>query len=215
MESDETPRRWNVFYDIDILSRSRTDAYYFLNDNRRVLDIPPHQDLIITDLYGARKYGRNVERLPREIVIEYLWQESFVLEGAEFRHLQGAAAELTCGGTLVLDELGNVLSWAHKPGTESRDHHAKGEVRMARLRAHLARQIRRGQIGMRGDTEVDAFGPWTPPVVADTEGGVLTVEIAPHLRNTMGAVSDDEQAGPAKPDDPVRQLGGQEWSVNF
>ena len=64
-----------VYHDIERLSRSRTAAYYFLSDNRRLLHIPPHQDVRVVDLYDTNKFGAAAERLPREIVLEYAWQE--------------------------------------------------------------------------------------------------------------------------------------------
>jgi hypothetical protein len=67
-----------VYHDIDRVSRSRTAAYYFLNDNRRILNIPAHQDLQVVDLYDNTKFGAAAERLPREIVLEYTWQETVV-----------------------------------------------------------------------------------------------------------------------------------------
>ena len=68
-----------VYHDIEQVSRSRTAAYYFLSDNRRLLHIPLHQDVRVVDLYDANKYGAAAERLPREVVLEYAWQEEVSL----------------------------------------------------------------------------------------------------------------------------------------
>ncbi|MGW8225742.1 MAG: hypothetical protein ACWGOY_08410 [Anaerolineales bacterium] len=112
-----------VYHDIGRVSRSRTAAYYFLNDNRNILHIPAHQDVQVVDLYDNSKYGVAAERLPREIVLEYLWQEEVTLvddpeKDLSFGRWNGKTYNLDCGGTLVFDGRGNLLSWFRKPGTE-------------------------------------------------------------------------------------------------
>lgn len=112
-----------VYHDIERLSRSRTAAYYFLSDNRRVLRIPPHQDVRVVDLYETNKFGVAAERLPPEIILEYAWQEEVALvndpdNGLSFGSWDGKTFNLDCGGTLVFDDRGNLLSWFRKPGTE-------------------------------------------------------------------------------------------------
>ncbi len=112
-----------VYPDIGRLSRSRTAAYYFLSDNRRLLHIPPHQDVRVVDLYDTIKIGAAAERLPREIVLQYAWQEVVELKkdreaDLDFKTWNGKTYNLDCGGTLVFDERGNLLSWFRKPGTE-------------------------------------------------------------------------------------------------
>jgi hypothetical protein len=112
-----------VYHDIERLSSSRTAAYYFLSDNRTQLHIPAHQDVRVVDLYDNRKFGAAAERLPREIVLEYAWQEEVLLENdpglkLDFGAWQGKTFDLDCGGTLVFDGRGNLMSWFRKPGTE-------------------------------------------------------------------------------------------------
>jgi hypothetical protein len=112
-----------IYHDIGRVSRSRTAAYYFLNDNRKILHIPPHQDVKVVDLYDNSKYGAAAERLPREVVLEYLWQEEVTLNNdpekdLSFGRWNGKTFNLDCGGTLVFDGRGNLLSWFRKPGTE-------------------------------------------------------------------------------------------------
>jgi hypothetical protein len=114
-------RIYFVFHDIERISRSRTAAYYFLSDNRRQLHIPQHQDVRVVDLYDAIKYGAAAERLPREVVLEYTWQEVVPLTKTgdlDFGAWNGKVFYMDCGGTLVFDGLGNLLSWSRKPGTE-------------------------------------------------------------------------------------------------
>jgi hypothetical protein len=112
-----------VNHDIGRVSRSRTAAYYFLSDNRKQLRIPLHQDVVVCDLYDNNKLGAAAERLPREVVLEYTWKEKVMLtpdanEPLVFGSLLGKTIDLYCGGTLVFDDRGNLLSWLRKPGTE-------------------------------------------------------------------------------------------------
>jgi len=213
LKAHSVPGRWDVYHDIGAISGSRTGAYYFLNDNRRALRIPWNQDLSVSDLYMTNKYGRARSRLPREVILEYVWREGFKLDEDRFGSLKGQTAELFCGGTLVLDERGNVLSWQRKPGLiEDRDR-AEGEKRLAQLRDHIAYQVQRGLVGLRGEREVDILGRWTPPVVADTSSGALRLEIAPHLRNSFIRLGggDVGLAGKANLDD----WGENKWTIKF
>jgi hypothetical protein len=112
-----------VRHDIERVSRSRTAAYYFLSDNRRLLRIPPNQDVRVVDLYDNSKYGAAAERLPREVVLEYAWQEEVILANdpqnkLDFGQWNGKTFNLDCGGTLVFDGRGNLMSWFRKPGTQ-------------------------------------------------------------------------------------------------
>jgi hypothetical protein len=177
------PAEWDVFHDVQAICGSRMGAYHFLDDNRKALRIPWNQDLQVADLYVTDKYGRARCRLPREVVLEYVWREEFQLDEERFGMLRGETAELLCGGTLVLDERGNVLSWQRKPGLLDQRDRADGERRLAQLRDHLAAQVRDGLVGLCGEREVDILGPWTPPIVGDTGSGALRLEIAPHLRD--------------------------------
>jgi len=104
--------------DITRIAGSRTAAYRFIHDNRERLHIPPYQDFIIADLYDTKKSLPGGCKLPREIVIEYLWREDVELTGRQFGSLDGGYFPLWCGGTLVFDSIGNVLSWVYKPGAE-------------------------------------------------------------------------------------------------
>ena len=207
----EMPRRWDVYHDINDISRSRIGAYYFLNDNRRILHIPPYQDVAVVDLYDTNKYGRGASRLPREIVLQYVWREELELEGPQFGSMRGQTTELLCGGTLVLDGRGNVLSWFRKPGTEEEE----GKKRMGELKHHIARQVDRGMIGLHGETDVDVFGPWTPGIVADTRGGTLRLEMTPNLHNPVHTHrnADGDQVAPE--DDRLWDRREDEWRINF
>ncbi|MDT8304420.1 MAG: hypothetical protein RRC07_00680 [Anaerolineae bacterium] len=194
--------RMEIIHDINRIARSRAAAYYFLNDNRRQLHIPLQQDIEVVDLYDTAKYGAAAVRLPREIIVEYVWREEVPLEDARFGRLQGTRAELLCGGTLVLDGRGNVLAWENKPGfTGERDVQA-GRQRRDALLEHIARQTR---FGIAGEPETAVPGPWSPAVVVSVEDGRLQLAIPPPLRNPLHATAEDEP-------NPWRQL---QWTTSF
>ncbi|HSF83880.1 MAG TPA: hypothetical protein VLA49_21805 [Anaerolineales bacterium] len=123
MEAVFQPKLDFITHDIGRVARSRTAAYYFLNDNRNLLRIPEHQDIVIADLYDTNKLGALAERLPRQVVLEYVWKEELEFKddpasGLVFDWLQGKKIDLYCGGTLVFDDRGNLLSWFRKPGLQ-------------------------------------------------------------------------------------------------
>ena len=102
-------------------SVSKIDAYHFVNNNRKTFGIPFAKDFQITDLYTAQKVRRQHSKMPRQFVLEYVWQEEITLNGAEYGELEGLVLALPCGGTLVVDEDDNLITWAFKPGTEFED----------------------------------------------------------------------------------------------
>jgi hypothetical protein len=107
----------DVFHDVEQLSGSRAEAYRFLDDNRDRLFIPANADFIVSDLYVAQKLTRQARRLPKQIIVQYIWREDVELTGSRFGHFEGQSASLLCGGTLAFDHEGNVLAWSRKPGT--------------------------------------------------------------------------------------------------
>lgn len=167
----------SAYVDAAELARSRIAAYHFLHDNRRALGIPPEQDFVVTDLYDTSKYGRGIERLPRNLVVQYLWREAVALDGPRFGRFQGESVELLCGGTLVFDDRGNLLSRAVKPGRGTE----QGERRRFELLDHVARQVERRRITLAEDPEAAILSGRTAPVVAQRVGGALRLERAPHL----------------------------------
>jgi hypothetical protein len=205
-DSSHRPQVDLVYHDIERVSRSRTAAYYFLSDNRRALRIPAHQDIVVADLYDNAKLGAAAVRLPREIVLEYTWTEEVALQDdgqAKFGSYSGKTMSLLCGGTLVFDGRGNLLSWFRKPGTEHitparaqelrqratlTKHEsaeladlAEGERRRAALLQHTSGAIGRGLVGEAPAGRALGQGP--QPLRAVEEGGVLRLEVAPHLRD--------------------------------
>ena len=154
---------WNVFPDIRAISRSRIEAYHFLNENREVLYIPKYQDLIISDVYESNKFGRQASRLPKQIIVEYIWKEDIELVGSEFGKIEGKIAQLLCGGTLVFDDQANLLYWSRKPGAdlanETRNYRSgtkklenwereltEGEARKDGLLLNIVNKIEKGEI---------------------------------------------------------------------
>ena len=204
-----------VFHDIERVSRSHTAAYYFLSDNRRILRIPPHQDVRLLDLYDTVKYGSGAEHLPRQIILEYGWQEEVALQndparGWDFRTWNGKTYNLDCGGTLVFDERGNLLSWFRKPGTEHLSETEAGLIarkpkptqleqaaladwqtglkRKQAVQTYLSNIMQRGMVGT--PQPGNRFTDGIKPVVALEDGGAVRFELAPHLRNDDFEVED-------------------------
>jgi hypothetical protein len=194
-DEPEQDLRLNFYaYDIDRLSRSRTDAYHFLNENRRQLCIPAEQDLAVADLYQTDKLSWEQGRLPREIVVQYIWREDLELSGKEYGTLQGERTSLLCGGTLVFDSRGNVLSWQRKPGIgkqetgqrlrkRCRDERERGIQRADELLAYLRKRIAAGVVGLEEQARADEVGYATPVTARRGPDGSLRLGINPHLRH--------------------------------
>jgi hypothetical protein len=92
----------DVYHDIGDISRSRATAYRFLDDNRDKLFIPANQDVIVADLYDANKYLYQANRLPRQIILEYIWREDVVLNGNNLQNLRGKALPCSVAERLCL-----------------------------------------------------------------------------------------------------------------
>jgi hypothetical protein len=196
----------DVFHDVYQIASSRSDAYRFLDDNRRKLFIPPNVDVIVSDLCTAQKRTREARLLPRQVILQYVWREDVVLDGPEFQSFEGATVSLLCGGTLAMDENGECLHWARKPGTQlaggdakAVEEQAAGALRRATFREALARRIRTGRIGREIGSERGLLAQATPPLTARTVDGALRFELAPHF-----GIRDDE-------DDPE---GGRVWQIS-
>ena len=103
---------------MDVVATSPAEAYRFLDDNRRKLFTPWNADVRVAGIFTAQKLTRQGRRLPKQVLLQYLWREDVPLEGPEFGRFSGQVASLPCGGTLALDQNGNVLAWSRKPGTD-------------------------------------------------------------------------------------------------
>lgn len=200
----------SVYHDIGEISRSRAAAYRFLDDNREDLLIPAHQDLFVADLYDANKRTRQGIRLPRQIVLEYVWREDVELQGERFGRYQGQSTTMLCGGTLVFNDSGNVLSWARKPGSvpyggkRPRGGHvarkweegvAEGERRLTAMLDSLATQIAAGRVGAVASAANGFIGGRVPPLIAEGDDDQVRFRIAPHLSISHDHDHDEEGGG--------------------
>jgi hypothetical protein len=196
----------DVYHDIGDISRSRATAYRFLDDNRDKLFIPANQDVIVADLYDANKYLYQANRLPRQIILEYIWREDVVLNGKQFAEFEGQSTTMLCGGTLVFDDKGNILSWFRKPGTiggkgeKWEAENAAGKKRLSDFLNDLAKRIQSGQVGAVLGSSKGMVGTLVPPVTVSKQDGVLKFELSPHL-NLSG-------------EDHEHYKGGKQWQVS-
>lgn len=196
----------DVYHDFDALASSRPDAYRFLDDNRRKLFIPPNADVTVADLSLAYKLTREARRLPRQVILQYVWREDVVLEGVQYGRFDGAMTTLLCGGTLALSSNGDVVAWARKPGSqptgnsdEAVEEHGKGAARRAAFLEAVARRIRTGRIGTAIGGEKGLLPKGIPPLTSRTIDGALRFELSPHF-----GIHDDR--------DEV--YGGRAWQIS-
>lgn len=192
--------RLDIFHDIDKISRSRAGAYRFLNDNRNMLLVPASQDFFVADLYDSQKLTREARRMPRQIILEYLWRENVPLEGPEFGEFEGQSTTMLCGGTIVFDETGTVLSWTRKPGTQGgrnkawKEEIAAGKKRRDKLLEDIAHRIKSGQVGAILGSAKGLLGAYVPPVTVREQDGILRFERSPHM-SLSGEDHDHYQGG--------------------
>lgn len=194
---------------IDAISRSRAGAYRFLDDNREHLLIPANRDFFVADVYEARKRGRQNLRLPRQIVLQYAWREEVVLEGARFGKFAGRTTTMLCGGTLVFNDNGNILSWMMKPGSHpyggkrSRTGEVaerweaavkEGSARRQALLDHVAAQIAAGRVGTIIASSKGLIPALLPPMTAEFDGDVVRFQLSPHLHLSEEKHQADEAA---------------------
>jgi hypothetical protein len=210
LEPETPPSRNELLlrHDFDILSASSTGAYYFLHDNRGRLGIPANQDVEVVGLYRTSKWDVGRERLPRELVLEYVWREPVALDLSRHGSLQGHQASLLCGGTLVFDEYGNAVSWSHKGRLND-----WGDPRRELLRDHVAGLVESGAVALvEGREAALSMGP---PVAARQTSAGLSFEAAPHLRN-WGSDVEDSEVEPGKEVESFEdRYGAEPWTTSF
>ena len=203
---------------MDSLSRSRAAAYRFLDDNREYLLIPASRDFFVSDLYEARKRGRQNLMMPRQIVLQYAWREEVELSGAQFGKYDGKTTSMLCGGTLVFDDNGTLLSWMMKPGSEAYGRPVgrgkrterwaaavkEGTARRSAFLQNLADQIAEGEVGVTLETAKGFIGASVPLVIADEDGdgNRIRFRLAPHLH-----LSKDDQLRRTK-------TGERKWEIS-
>ncbi len=212
----------SIFHDIAMIAGSRAEAYRYLDDNRDELFIPDNADIVVSEIFTADKLWIGI-RLPKQILVQYLWREELLLKGRRFGAFDGNTTSLLCGATLVLDQNGSLLHWARKPGAEPTatalramekrrsDKKLTGvETRaleemnrgIARRKAYLDALARRIEAGMIGDEiggSMGLLGRATPPLTSRTVDGSVRFELSPHF-----AIDEDE-------DD---MMGGRQWQVS-
>lgn len=186
-----------VHHDVDSISRSRATAYRFLDDNRKVLLIPPSQDIVISDLYDSNKYASQGKRLPRQVILEYVWYEEIVLEGRDFGQYENEITKLPCGGTIVFSETGNIITWSRKAGVliggeegankNEKLEYAQGMARKEKFLSILKQKIKRNQVGSIIGGGKGLLGALVPAIIANKEKDVLNFRLSPHL-----SLSEDE-----------------------
>ena len=168
-------------YNIDSIANSRTAAYNFLNDNRGHLDIPVHQDFEVVDLYYTDKIGGGRQKLPREIILEYVWKEDVILEDERFGRFRGQIIPLLCGGTLVFDGRGNILHWSKKSGTQTGELQKEGELRKRSFLDYIEKLIQANMIGLVDAESSAGLDIYQPAVIEKEVNGALNLEMTPYL----------------------------------
>lgn len=219
-------------YDPVLIASSRAEAYRYLDDNRDALFIPRKADIIVDEVFSAEKMADLGLRLPRQVIVQYLWREELILNEDRFGEFRDRSTTLLCGGTMVLDENGSMLSWVRKPGG---DPSAKAEEAEAARRAGkklngvqqaaydewqagmkrrgeylnaLARRIAEGMVGQELGGPNGLVGAMTPPLVARQEGGQVRFELSPHFH-----IHDDD-AGRERGDPDRASLRGLKWRTS-
>jgi hypothetical protein len=144
--------------------------------------------------------------MPRQVVIEYLWGEDVLLDGPEFGAWNGQTTTMLCGGTLVVDDNGNVLEWAQKPGslpygkrtTKEKKRWLNaielGKERANELRLVIADRVAHGQVGPASAAAFGLLPERTPPVTAVENDGAVRFRLSPRF-HICGEAPEEEQSG--------------------
>jgi hypothetical protein len=195
----------DVFHDVDSIASSRAEAYRFLDDNRDALFIPRNADVVVADLFTAQKLTREARRLPKQIVLQYVWREDVVLQGPQFGEFNGQTTSLLCGGTLALDENGNVMTWVRKPGSilagrgeKARLEAEQGKKRLEEFLEAMVQRVKAGRIGEALESPRGMVGGTIPPLTARDVDGALRFELSPHF-----GIHDDRHD----------EMGGRQWQI--
>ncbi|MGC4120947.1 MAG: hypothetical protein QM765_41505 [Myxococcales bacterium] len=158
-------------FSVEEIGATREAAYRFLDAHRKALQIPHEANLRVITLARTRKASSGLVYQPRELLLEFVWSEDFTLgEGMAARALAGKRFPLWCGGTLVFDLNGNVLSYALRLSSPER------RQKVVRYLEYLAS---RGRLG------VTAEGLAAPerPVAAFVDGDRVRLQRQAALRH--------------------------------
>jgi hypothetical protein len=196
-----------VFHDTGAIASSRAEAYRFLDDNRKSLLIPYSVDITVTELCTAQKLTRQARRQPTQILLQYIWREDVLLKGAQFGQFNGETASMLCGATLALDQNGNVLAWARKPGTQALagdgkaavDEAADGAKRRDAFLSAVAQRVKAGRIGNAAGGEKGLLAKSVAPISSRKVDGAVRFELSPHI-----GIHDDKND----------VLGGRPWQIS-
>jgi hypothetical protein len=195
-----------VFHDVETIASSRAEAYRFLDDNRDALFIPRYADVTVADLFTAQKLTREARRLPKQIVLQYIWREDVVLDGPQFGNFNGRTTTMLCGGTLAFDENGNVMAWTRKPGSvlagrgeKAETEAAEGARRLAAFLDALAKRIKAGRIGTVLESPKGMVSGTIPPLTSRVVDGALRFELSPHF-----GIHDDAD----------EEMGSRPWQIS-
>lgn len=198
----------DVFHSVESIAASRGGAYRFLDDNRAKLFIPFNADIEVPDIIRANKRTRDGLPLPQQTIVQYLWREELELEGARFGRFAGQRTTMLCGATMVLDQNGNLIHWARKPGSISvgkskaaEAEQAEGMRRRKELLDTIAARIAAGMIGEAIGGELGLLERATPPFTVESIGGKLRFGLAPHFSLN----DDDHHDG----------TGDRQWQISF
>ncbi|MEL7424162.1 MAG: serine protease [Bacteroidota bacterium] len=186
---------------IEKLIESPEAAYVFLDQHREELGIPKHIDFKVMQPYTARKNMRQNLRRPPQYVLQYVWREEIPLDG-NFGALEGEIITLLCGGTLVLDDFGRVLSWMLKPGSKVTEYQPQGIARKERFLEIMQRHIHSGRLNLEA-AEIDQglIGKRQAPLaIRQTKNGLEIIN-APHMHI-------DEEAD-------HHDKGTRQWELSF
>jgi hypothetical protein len=140
------------------------------------------------------------------VLLQYVWREDVVLEGTQFGRFDGQTTNLLCGGTLALNQNGELLAWARKPGSQptgdgdaAAREQAEGVARRAAFLEALARRMKAGRIGAAIGSEKGLLARNTPPLTSRTVDGAVRFELSPHF-----GIHDDQHD----------EQGGRTWQIS-
>jgi hypothetical protein len=160
----------DVFHSVDAIAASRGGAYRFLDDNRAKFLIPADADIVISEVVRAKKRTWDGLPLPEQTIVQYIWREELLLEGARFGRFAGERTTMLCGATMVLDPSGNVIHWARKPGVlpvgdsdAAKAERADGIGRRNELLKTIAARVEAGMIGETAGGELGLHKQTSPP----------------------------------------------------
>jgi hypothetical protein len=198
----------DVFHAVDAIAASRGGAYRFLDDNRAKLLIPAEVDIVIPDVVRARKRTRDGLPQPEQTIVQYVWREDLLLEGARFGRFAGERTTMLCGATIVLDQNGNLIHWARKPGSlavgdsdAARAEQADGIKRRVELLDTIAARVAEGTIGETIGGELGLLERASPPFTVQRVDGTVRFGLAPHFSLRGDANVDD--------------TGDRQWQISF